>query len=173
MSSIWRHIRGQAVGYAALFIALGGTGWAAVNLPANSVGSRQIRRGAVATGQLKNHSVTPIKLATGSIAAYVRDYARVSALGVITASRPRARIAYWDISTPSPSGQIVFDQNIPSSCFAVASTIAAPYATYVNAELDSGTLNQDGAVNVTMARLQSTGNTFEPPVNVAVICPQP
>jgi hypothetical protein len=35
-----RHVRGNAVGYVALFVALGGTGVAATRLPANSVGTR-------------------------------------------------------------------------------------------------------------------------------------
>ena len=36
----------------AVFIALGGTGVAAVSLSRNSVGSKQIRRGAVKTSEL-------------------------------------------------------------------------------------------------------------------------
>lgn len=43
----------NAVSSLALFIALGGTGYAAVKLPAHSVGSRELR----------DHSVTPRKLA--------------------------------------------------------------------------------------------------------------
>ena len=34
------------VAYVALFIALGGTGYAAMSLPANSVGTGQLRNGA-------------------------------------------------------------------------------------------------------------------------------
>jgi hypothetical protein len=37
------HIRGNVVAYIALFIALGGTSYAAINLPRNSVGSKQLR----------------------------------------------------------------------------------------------------------------------------------
>jgi hypothetical protein len=44
VGSLAAHIRRNAVGYAALFIALGGTGYAATTalLPANSVGTRQV-----------------------------------------------------------------------------------------------------------------------------------
>ena len=62
----------------ALFVALGGTSYAAVNLPAGSVGNRQ----------LKNHSISPIKFERGSIAGYVRDWAQIDAAGQIIASRP-------------------------------------------------------------------------------------
>ena len=65
MSRVFNHFRSNVVAYVALFVALGGTSYAAVNLPAGSVGNRQ----------LKNHSVTPIKLDPGSIAGYVRDWA--------------------------------------------------------------------------------------------------
>jgi len=41
----------------ALFIALGGGAYAAITLPANSVGSRQIRAGAVHSSEIKDRSV--------------------------------------------------------------------------------------------------------------------
>jgi hypothetical protein len=41
----------------ALFLALGGASYAAIKLPANSVGSRQIKDGAVSSADIKNHSI--------------------------------------------------------------------------------------------------------------------
>ena len=61
------HIRHNVVAYLALFVALGGTSYAVVNLPANSVGARQLR----------NHAITPVKLDPKSIAASVRAWAIV------------------------------------------------------------------------------------------------
>ena len=46
-SSVLRHIWRNVVAYAALFIALGGSSYAAIKLPANSVGNRQLKKGAV------------------------------------------------------------------------------------------------------------------------------
>ena len=43
MKRLRAHIRHNVVGYLALFVALGGASYAAVNLPANSVGGRQIK----------------------------------------------------------------------------------------------------------------------------------
>ena len=40
-------VRKNAIAYLALFVALGGTSYAAINLPAGSVGTRQLRAGAV------------------------------------------------------------------------------------------------------------------------------
>jgi hypothetical protein len=46
----------------ALFVALGGTGYAAFSLPKNSVGSKQLKNNAVTTGKLKNGAVTAGKI---------------------------------------------------------------------------------------------------------------
>jgi hypothetical protein len=52
MQRLVRHVRRQIVGYIALFVALGGVSYAAVKLPPNSVGARQIRKGAVTKPKL-------------------------------------------------------------------------------------------------------------------------
>lgn len=41
----------------ALFVALGGTTYAAAGLPANSVGTRQLRKNAVVSAKVKDHSL--------------------------------------------------------------------------------------------------------------------
>lgn len=52
-----RHIRRNFVSYLALFVALGGTSYAAVRLPRNSVGSAQLRTNAVTSSKVRNHSL--------------------------------------------------------------------------------------------------------------------
>ena len=60
MKEIGKHVRGHFVAYLALFFALGGTSFAAVNaLPRNSVGSPQI----------KNHSIQKIDIGRQTVAA--------------------------------------------------------------------------------------------------------
>ncbi len=41
------HINSNVVGYVALFIPLGGTSYAAISIPARSVGTKQLGNGAV------------------------------------------------------------------------------------------------------------------------------
>ncbi|HYI66479.1 MAG TPA: hypothetical protein VEW95_06120 [Candidatus Limnocylindrales bacterium] len=53
----------------AVFIALGGVGYAAVTLPRNSVGSEQVRRGAIKSADLASRSVTSAKVRNGSLLA--------------------------------------------------------------------------------------------------------
>jgi len=57
----------------AVFIALGGTGVAAVSLSRNSVGSAQIRSGAVRTSDLHRSAVRSAKVKNGSLLA--KDFA--------------------------------------------------------------------------------------------------
>lgn len=162
MSRVLGHIRSNAIAYLALFVALGGTSYAAMRLPAGSVGTRQ----------LKNHSVTPIKLDRGSIAGYVRDYAEINGQGQLVASRPQARLIGWVTTGPAPGGIIQFTHSIPALCFALVTTAGGPNATYATAQV-TGVPGHTTGVTVSLAPPQSTGNSILPPVNVAVVCPGP
>jgi hypothetical protein len=80
--SIITHLRGSLVGYLALFIALGGSSYAAVQLKPGSVRTRalangsvthsKLRRGSVDTTDVANGSLTAADFKAGSIAAAVR-----------------------------------------------------------------------------------------------------
>src|SRR3954466_1564859 len=66
MSGFIRYVRRHHIGLLALFIALGGTSYAAVTLPVNSVGTKQIKKNAVTKAKIKKNSVTSVKVKTGS-----------------------------------------------------------------------------------------------------------
>jgi hypothetical protein len=51
----------------ALFVALGGGAYAAITLPKNSVGSKQIKDGSVRSADLANNAVTSAKVKNGSL----------------------------------------------------------------------------------------------------------
>jgi hypothetical protein len=53
----------------ALIVALGGTSYAAIGLPANSVGTKQLRKGAVTSSELRANAVTSAKVKDGSLRA--------------------------------------------------------------------------------------------------------
>ncbi len=53
------------MGLIALFVALGGTSYAATQLPSNSVGSGQIRTGAVTAAKIRNGAISAEKLSPG------------------------------------------------------------------------------------------------------------
>ena len=53
----------------ALSVALGGTGYAAIVLPANSVGTKQIKKNAVTTAKVKNRSLLAADFKAGQLPA--------------------------------------------------------------------------------------------------------
>jgi hypothetical protein len=57
MHPVLGHVRRNTVAYLALFVALGGTSYAAAKLPAGSVGNRQLARGAVSSAKVKDGSL--------------------------------------------------------------------------------------------------------------------
>ena len=76
MHRVIAHFRNNLVGWIALFVALGGTGYAAISIPRNSVGAAQIR----------NRSITPAKLNPNSIGGSVRAWAIIRANASVIAS---------------------------------------------------------------------------------------
>jgi hypothetical protein len=57
----------MVVALLALFVAVGGTGYAALSLPKNSVGSKQIRKNAVIASKVKKDAITSTKIKDGSL----------------------------------------------------------------------------------------------------------
>jgi hypothetical protein len=154
MTRLLAHVRRQFVAYLALFVALGGTGYAAFRLPAGSVGNRQ----------LKNHSVSPIKLDRSSIAGYVRDWAKLDGQGHVIASRPRVTVIRWNPGPDGVVGGVVqWPKRPPKDCFALgnAENLVTP-AISVNTAFSSGGSTQVG--------IAMSASAF---VDVAVVCPQP
>jgi hypothetical protein len=83
MNRLIAHLRTNLVGWIALFVALGGTGYAAISIPRNSVGAAQLR----------NRSITPVKFNPESIGGSVRAWAIVTSDGrVIASSSPKPTI---------------------------------------------------------------------------------
>jgi hypothetical protein len=85
MKALARHVQSNVVAYLALFVAVGGTGYAALRLPPNSVGGRQIR----------NHSIKPNKFNPKYIAGSIRAWVNVQWRGnrlVAAGSSSRVRV---------------------------------------------------------------------------------
>src|SRR5581483_10317527 len=57
------------VSFVALFVALGGVGYAATQLPANSVGNAQLKNGSVGNWKLKSNAVGGRKIINGAVGA--------------------------------------------------------------------------------------------------------
>jgi hypothetical protein len=60
-------MRGNTIALIALFVALGGTSYAATTLAANSVGTKQLKKNAVTSAKIKAGAVTTAKIAAGAV----------------------------------------------------------------------------------------------------------
>jgi len=158
MTKFVRHLQQNLVAYLALFVALGGTSYAALRIPAGSVGNRQ----------LKNHTVTPVKLDGGKTAGYVADWAQITGGGVVVESRPRAaRILGWNgaPNTPGIGGSIQWSNKISESCIPTVSDDGpGPDPVPVSANLTGPAKRPYVSIHES-----ATPTT----VNVVVICPIP
>jgi hypothetical protein len=91
MTRILNHVRSNLVGYIALFVALGGTSYAALSIQPNSVGTRELRNGAVTSRKLANGSITPVKLDSRLLGGSIRYWAHVRQDGTVLGGSHGAR----------------------------------------------------------------------------------
>lgn len=111
MSRLTNHLRVNVVAYLALFVALGGTSYAAINLPAGSVGTKQLRNGSVTAG----------KLDPKTIGGSVRHWASVSASGLIIAGSRGARL-----TVAGAEYKITWGDQFSSRCAALVTPTGVP-----------------------------------------------
>ncbi len=136
-------------------LALAGASYAAMSLPKNSIGTRQIKNGAI----------TPAKLNHSAIGGSVRMWARINAAGQLTASQPHARLVGWNVS-PTASfggGLIEWKQRVPAQCFALATVDRFPGPGYASTQ----TVTTPGTGFGSQVRVALSGPEG---VDVAVIC---
>ena len=62
-------LRNNSIALSALFVALGGTSYAAIALPKNSVGTAQLKKNAVTTAKVKNGSLVKADFKAGQLPA--------------------------------------------------------------------------------------------------------
>jgi hypothetical protein len=117
MTKALSFIRGNAIALLALFIALGGSSYAAIAIPAGSVGTKQLRNGAV----------TPVKLASSEIGGVVRAWAEVNASGTIVAASGFTRSAHPN-QIPGHTSILLKTARV-RGCAASASVVLPPLAS--------------------------------------------
>jgi hypothetical protein len=66
---VWRPSHTTVAAYLALFVALGGTSYAATKLPKNSVGSSQLKKNAVTSSKVKNGALAAADFKAGQLPA--------------------------------------------------------------------------------------------------------
>lgn len=119
----------------ALFLALGGGAYAAATLPANSVGSRQLRTGAVQRAKIKNNAVNGTKVLDSSLTG--ADIAE-STLGKVpsaAAADAAANAAHANVATNASHADAATNANHAGAAAALDAatyrlvTVSAPAGT--------------------------------------------
>jgi hypothetical protein len=163
MTPLLAYARRNAIALLALFIALGGTGYAAANLPAGSVGKRQ----------LQNHAIDPVKLNPATIGASIRAWANVTWDGAwrIETSSKDIRIARTALGEVVSWKQTRFARNCMASV-TPGRNIPGPggstsFDGYVTTSFDgpTGQLQIDGMAPNGAHQLQD--------FSLLIVCPSP
>jgi hypothetical protein len=116
----------SALSLVALFVALGGTGYAAFGLPRNSVGSKQLKNGAVTSGKIKNGAVTGSKIASGAVSGSKLDLSGVTVPNASHATSADSAASAANATTASNANAL---GGSPASAFAQASDIQTAFVT--------------------------------------------
>jgi hypothetical protein len=104
------------ISFVALFVALGGVGYAAISLPANSVGNAQLQNGSVGNWKLKANAVGTRKIINGSVGAKQVNSSQVQ-LRVGTTCPTGA------VKAISPSGSVTCTPTLPNEVGTSASPV--------------------------------------------------
>jgi hypothetical protein len=148
---------------AALFLSLGGVGYAAISIPDNSVGTAQIKNNAVTNSKIKNNAVTFKKISPGSVGLVRANtnqlQVRVSgtcATGTAVATINQVGKVTCNNALPSEFGTTNNSATVTSTA-ATVSTVALPtgasYLAFANptATVTSGATAQRVTVTCTLA----------------------
>jgi hypothetical protein len=130
LSRIFDHFRGNAVGYVALFAALGGTSYAAVSLPAASVHAKQLANGAVTHAKLARGSVNQSNLVSHSLTA--ADF-KAGVLRAVSAGGPTG--------PAGPAGQNGTGSIVMKGT-STGAAVTAPHGASTNVPLSGATWTQ-------------------------------
>jgi hypothetical protein len=125
----------MVVSVIALFVALGGVGYAAVSVPDNSVGTNQLRNGAVTNAKIRNNAVNYKKIAQRTIGLQRIDQTRVQVRVSGTCPGNSA------INTVAQSGKVTCHSTLPPQFGASSdpTTVGTTPTTVVSKVLPGGT----------------------------------
>jgi hypothetical protein len=157
LRTVLLHFRRHAVGYVALFVALGGTSYAALGL--------------------RNHSIDPNKLNPRRISGYVRAWASVRSNGtVISSSNHKVRVRMHRAPVPPGDFDVFWHTRPTSRCTAVVNVDArapAPAGTAPgSAVAETSDFPRQGEVT-TVLTYDGTGQAKTLPFDVALLCTTP
>ena len=167
MTRILNHARSNLVAYVALFVALGGTSYAALSLPAGSVGTTQLRNGAVTSNKIANGSITPAKLDARSLGGSIRHWAHVSQTGQVVSGSYGARA-----SVAGAEYTVSWGTEFSGRCAVLISPAAVPGIAPIANSTGVGINDPGPGKGKTLAYVwtYSNGNPTPAPFYITVVC---
>jgi hypothetical protein len=169
------HLRSNLVGWIALFVALGGTGYAAVSIPRNSVGA----------GQIRNRSISPVKFNPAAISGSVRAWAIIRANATVLASGgkpvvfssviPGSYVIQWGVRMPRTCATVAnVDERSPDQTpITLPNGGGADAAIGYVSNVDTEVIPTSGGHKISKTSLDTFNQSGQPTpmtVDVAVIC---
>lgn len=133
----------------ALFLSLGGVGYAATQLPANSVGNAQLRNGSVSFRKIRPSSVGIVRANTGQL--QVRVSGTCSSGSAIGAINQLGKVT-CNSALPAEDGTTNNSATLSTTSTTVTSTTLAPgslYLAFANPTATATSGSSAGTVNVT------------------------
>jgi hypothetical protein len=145
----------------ALFLALGGVSYAAIRLPAGSVGAKQLRRNAVVGVKIKNRAVSSSKIGKNAVTGF--NVAESTLAPVPEAAHAVAA----DSATAAPLARIDYEAKtvITPASGSATTTVSCPAGLY----LSGGGATLSNAANATVTESGPIDRTTWQ----ATVAPQP
>jgi hypothetical protein len=168
MTTLLKHLKSNFVAYAALFVALAGTSYAATNLPAGSVGTRQLRNGSVTAAKLAKGAVNASSLNSATIAGHIAMWAQIRADGHVVSSSPHATVVPFGVVGLE---RVTWPRSVSLRCIAVANAVNVGPLTTAGTANATGPYPRRGSTAFVISTFNGGGVLTPEPVNVVVICP--
>ena len=162
----------------ALFIALGGTSYAAINLPRNSVGTKQLRTGAVHGKDIRNRTIQTADISKRARNALRGQQGPAGPPGIVE----RARIgsegqagagsttngATWGSNEPG-TYLIHFGRDV-TNCAYTATLAEVPGGTVTEPSPGRITVTHESGPSVIVHTYDAAGNPARQPFHLTVAC---
>jgi len=164
----------MVVSFIALFVSLGGAGYAAVSLPRNSVGNAQLQNGSVGNWKLKSNAVGTKKIINGSVGAKQVNSSQVQ-LRVLSSCSTGAisSVGLSGSVTCTPTVGNEYGSNTAATTLGTSATQVATQSlaagssylvtAYPHAVITAGSVNQHVEVDCTLS--VPAGSGTPPPAN--------